>query len=120
VIKDTTIEETVHVQGASNIQRTLTRSINTGDVYLDSVDENGDSATCEVVKHFNSFDLANATGSFNLAAGMYNDVLQVNCVTIADDSTLADFDQYFAKDFGLILTAGKLSVLGDIYLIPEF
>jgi len=119
VITDTTIEETVHVIGDTNIQRTLTRSASTGDIYLDYVDGN-DSAKCEVVKQFASFDLGNATGSFSLAAGIYNDVLQINCVTISEGSVLADFDQYFAKDVGLILTSGMLTGLGEVYLVPEF
>jgi len=128
-IKPTTIIETVH--GADDTTRTQTRFVSVGDTYLDadylssfgdnSIDQN---ATCTVLDHLDSFNLATATGSFNLASGTYNDVLKVHCVTSfitnGTYSPHTDLEHYFAKDIGIIFNAGEVILLGDAYIIPRF
>ncbi len=128
------------------------RFVNVGDVFQDvtatvffddmpgsiSEDEGGLTVNtrCTVVEQLDEFNLAEATGPFNLASGVFSDVLRVNCQMsivlteeelnqIPDDvefnPVISDADTYFAREVGEILTeaSGLAAFLLDIYLIRE-
>jgi len=123
VITPSTINETVH--SANNALRTTQRFVNVGDVYMNANETTPiapQNATCKVVNHHPSIDLGSLTGAFSLATGIYNDVLEVSCVTSfviegtnAPHTTLT---HYFSRGVGVVLTEGSVIFFGDVYLIP--
>jgi len=127
VINASSIEETVH--GSDNQKRTLQRFVNIGDTYLDANatvnlgEPMKQNAKCSVIEHLDSFDLAFATGSLNLASGIFNDVLHVQCTTgfIVDGQVAphTDLHHYFARDKGVIFNHGTVILMGDVYIIPQ-
>ncbi|MEM7258345.1 MAG: hypothetical protein AAF404_13285 [Pseudomonadota bacterium] len=99
-----------------------------GDTYLDAEVENLTlKQNCTLQNHLESFDLGTATGDHALASGVYEDVIQVYCVSVftnADGSTRPNYDwnRYYAKGLGLISIDGRWPnfLTGDIYAIPQF
>ena len=123
-IGDATVQETVH--GLDDQTRDIQRFINVGTKYMDADATTGigtQNASCILIEHLDSFDLSTATGDFNLASGVYDDVLHVQCITgfVTNDTVSAhtDIHHYFAKDIGLILNEGVMFLLGEIYVIPQ-
>jgi len=112
---------------------TITRYIELGEGYLDSIVESlGRRDTCTLQNHLDEFDLSEATGAANLATGVYEDVLHVFCKRVLDTDnggTNYSWNAYYAKDVGIIFADGAWTVLdsdgnwlniGDAYLIPEY
>ena len=123
-IKDSTIQETVHT--LENQTRDIQRFVDIGTKHLDADGESilgAQNASCTLIEHLDSFDLRTATGSFNLASGVYDDVLHIQCITglIVDDAVVphTDLHHYFANNFGPILTEGTILLLGEAYIVPQ-
>ena len=124
LIKDTTVQETVHA--LNNQTRDFQRFVEVGTKYIDAdaITAIGtQNASCTLIEHLDSFDLSTATGGYNLASGVYDDVLHVQCITgfVTNATVVAhtDIHHYFAKDIGLILNEGIMILLGEIYIIPQ-
>ncbi len=122
-ITTATIDETVHT--ANNAVRQMQRFVDVGDVYLNANDETlfgTQNATCQVVDNLTSIDLSTLTGNFSLAAGIYNDVLKVSCVTgFVNQGTVlphTTLTHYFARGVGVVLVEGSIILFGDVYIIP--
>jgi|GEM_PF-5115970 len=129
VIGNSQIVETFHDPVMS---RTSARYANIGDVYMDATTTAASggifaaeqNATCELEAHLDSFDLSTATGDQALTSGVYEDVLQVKCVTsfVANSvkSPHTTLTSYFAKGTGVIFNEGNVIILGDVYLVEEY
>lgn len=125
VITSTTMEETVH--SAADELRTLQRFVDVGTVYMNKDTKTiiaPQNATCKVINHLPSIDLTTLTGEFFLATGIYNDILEVNCVTgfIIEGNVLphTNLTHYFARNVGLVFTKGELLFFGEVYVVPVF
>lgn len=123
IITSTSIEETVH--SANDELRISQRHVDVGTVYMNETTETfigPQNATCQVTEHHTTIDLSNLTGTFPLATGIYNDVLEVNCITgfVIQGTTVphTNLVHYFAKDVGVIFTEGELLGFGDVFIIP--
>ena len=125
VITDSRIDETVH--SALDAPRPNQRFVDVGTEYMDataSLPPFGDqNARCTVTAHHDSIDLATKTDAYNLASGIYNDVLEINCITsFIIEGNLAEhtnLNHYFARNIGLVFTEGNLFLFGNVYIIPE-
>ena len=124
LIKDTTVQETVHT--LENQTRDFQRFVEVGTKYMDAdaiTTIGTQNASCTLIEHLDSFDLSTATGNYNLASGVYDDVLHVQCITgfVANGTVVAhtNIHHYFAKDIGLIFNEGIMIFLGAIYIIPQ-
>lgn len=123
VITPSSIEETLH--SASDELRISQRHVDVGTEYMNETTDTlfgPQNATCEVVAHHPTIDISTLTGEFTLAAGIYNDVLEVKCVTAfiiqgtsAPHTTLT---HYFAKDVGMIFNEGEIIFYGNVYMVP--
>jgi len=124
VLTATTIDETVH--SANDEFRVSQRFVDIGTEYMNDTSENlfgTQNASCKLVKHHPSVDLSKLTSTFSLATGLYNDVLEINCVTgfviqgtILPHTTLT---HYFARNSGLVFTEGEILLFGKVYIIPQ-
>ena len=124
LINESTILETVHA--LNNQSRDLQRFVDVGTKYMDADATTAlaeQNAICTVMEHLDTFDLSTATDNYNLASGVYEDVLHVHCITsFVIDGNLAphtDLHHYFAKDIGPIFNEGTVLILGDAYIIPQ-
>ena len=125
VITPSTIDETVH--SAMDALRASQRFVDVGTKYMDataSLPPIGDqNARCTVLQHHDSIDLSTMTGSFSLASGIYNDVLEVNCITsFVVEGQLGEHTNlrhYFAKNVGVVFTEGNMLFFGEVYIIPK-
>lgn len=123
VITPSSIEETIH--SANDEFRISQRYVNVGSEYMNATTDTllaPQNATCEVIDHHPSVDLSTLTGTFPLATGIYNDVLEINCVTsfVIQGTTVphTNLVHYFAKDVGVIFTEGELLGFGNVYMVP--
>ena len=123
VITTSTIEETVH--SADDDLRPSQRYVDVGTEYMNHDTDTilGDqNAACKVIAHHPTVDLSEKTGSFALATGIYNDVLEINCVTSivvqGSNSPHTNLTHFFARDIGIIFSAGNLLFLGNVYIVP--
>jgi hypothetical protein len=124
-IQDQVVLETVH---EANADRTFNRFVDVGDIYLNADNENTllqatERATCEVIEHIDFFDMSTATGEFELATTVYEDVLHTYCETgfVAGGQFEAHtlLHHYFAKNTGNVLTTGTMLLFGDVYYLPD-
>jgi len=123
VITPTTIDETVH--SANDDLRISQRYVDVGTEYMNKTTDTllgPQNASCQVVEHHSTIDLGTLTGIFPVATGIYNDVLQIECITgfvtqgaVAPHTILT---HYFAKGAGLIFSQGQLLLLGNVYMVP--
>ncbi len=127
-INDNDITETIIKANAS---RSYKRFISVGDTILDadftsalgdtSINQN---ATCIVLEHFDSYDLATAAANYNLASGVYNDVLKLECITSFVSNGIVSphtkLRSYHAKNIGVIFAEGSLFFGGDVYITEEY
>ncbi|WP_455220894.1 hypothetical protein [Kaarinaea lacus] len=123
VITSSSIDETVH--SANDELRISQRYVDVGTEYMNETTDTlvgAQNATCQVVNHHPTIDLSTLTGTFPLASGIYNDVLEVKCITgFVVQATLAphtNLTHYFAKGVGLIFTEGELLLFGNVYIVP--
>jgi hypothetical protein len=123
VITSSSIEETIH--SANDEFRISQRYVNVGTEYMNETADTllaPQNATCQVIDHHPSIDLSTLTGAFPLAAGIYNDVLEVKCITgfVVQGTNVphTNLTHYFAKGVGIIFTEGDLLLFGNVYLIP--
>ena len=130
-IKSTEIEETL--LDLNNATRISARYANIGDTYMNAdytpppSDPIGlsQNASCKLVNHLESFDLASAAGNFNLGSGDFEDVLEIDCVTsfISDDGQRSEhtsLKHYFVKGLGGIFSEGTVFLFGDVYIVDEY
>lgn len=116
------IVETVH--GSPDLYRDMKRYVDVGEKYMDATADTPllgeQNASCVVEKVLSSYDLSTATGSHNIVSGIYNDVLEVKCVTklVGSNAVLADMYHYFARGVGAILNTGNAIFIGDSYIVP--
>ncbi|MBL4709364.1 MAG: hypothetical protein JKY48_13085 [Flavobacteriales bacterium] len=143
-ITSSTIERTFfNLDGEVGRSDSGQRFVDIGETYLDmntstnfgTDEETGEEAIlltnvkCSLVEHFDTFDLSLATGQFNLASGVFNDVVQINCVVRAIDpdtgevivmGILTEIDQYFDRDVGTVFIDESISFfLGATYTTIE-
>jgi len=123
VITSATIEETLHSD--NDELRILQRYVDVGTEYLNKTIDTllgAQNTTCHVVDHHPTVDLSTLTGTYPLAAGIYNDVLEINCVTsFVIHGTLqphTNLTHYFARNVGVVFSEGLLFGLGNIYIVP--
>ena len=123
VITPSTIDETIH--SANDEFRESQRYVNVGTEYMNETTDTllfPQNATCQVVDHHPTIDLTSLTGTFPLATGIYNDVLEINCVTsFVVQGTMqphTNLTHYFARNVGVIFSEGLLFGLGNVYIVP--
>lgn len=129
-IGETAIVETLH--DVDDAVRYTARYADIGDVFLDAdhhPDESdlfgmGQNTRCELVTHLDQFNLGDAGGSYSLASGVVDDVLEVTCVTsFLSGGTLSphtNFKHYFARGIGVIYTEGTAFFLGAVYIVENY
>jgi len=123
VITSSTIDETIH--SANNELRISQRYVDVGTEYMNEATDTllgAQNATCQVIEHHPTIDLSTLTGAFPLATGIYNDVLEVKCITsFVVQGTLAphtNLTHYFARGVGVIFTEGEVLLFGNVYFVP--
>jgi len=106
-----------------------------GEVYLDAIIASlGRRDTCTLQDHLDEFDLGTATGSANIASGVYEDVLHVFCRRVLESAdgvepTNYSWNAYYSRGVGLVFADGNWVLLdedgnwfvvGSAYLVPEY
>ncbi len=130
IIGSSVIEEILH--DLDDISRDTQRFVDIGTTYMDATNTSGNdelmltqNARCTVIEHLDSFDTSTATGMFALTSGVYQDVLNIRCITsfVSEDGTLAphtDINHFFARGRGVIFQTGSALFIGETYFITEF
>ncbi len=130
-VNQTSIEETL--LDLDSAKRDSKRFVDIGDTYMnadyhppesDPVDIS-QNASCKLIQHIDNFDMSTAGGNLNLASGVLNDVLKIDCVTsfLADDgqkSPHTTLTHYFAKGIGGIFSEGSVLLVGDVFIVEEY